>query len=84
MRLKFILLIIKYKYPILGGKLTNNKHFFSYLLIIIYLLFGLPITNTQASLQNNVLPKIYQNSDLQSGSLFKAASSTTEEIKSTF
>lgn len=84
MRLKFILLIIKYKYPILGGKLTNNKHFFSYLLIIIYLLFGLPITNTQASLQNNVLPKIYQNSDLQSGSLLKDASSTTEAIKSSF
>ena len=84
MRLKFTLLIIKYKYPILGGKLTNNKHFFSYLLIIIYLLFGLPITNTQASLQNNVLPKIYQNSDLQSGSLLKDASSTTEEIKSSF
>lgn len=84
MQLKFILLIIKYKYPILGGKLTNNKHLFSYLLIIIYLLFGLPITNTQASLQNNVLPKIYQNSDLQSGSLLKDASSTTEEIKSSF
>lgn len=64
--------------------MTNNKHFFSYLLIIIYLLFGLPITNTQASLQNNVLPKIYQNSDLQSGSLLKDASSTTEAIKSSF
>lgn len=67
------------------------SHIFHWISFIVYLAFilslcafSLPITCIQARSQDNLLPKIYQNPDLLMGSLLKDASSTTEEIKSSF